>query len=145
MAVGTGTPANVRDVQSAQKGAPLGESDQMICMINNLTTVQLNMKIIQLQWGKWTFGPVPIPPNQSIQAFSSSGRQSSPSGTEGSVTYMLGENGDDWITITFNVPWSGDNSVTAKTFSPYFSATILGFTLHGSVESVTITVLDGRQ
>jgi len=126
------------------------ENIQMICGINNRTDHELKVKSKSLEWGKFedspNFPPVNIPAKTNKGAFRSSGRQGTASGTEGTVVYQLGDDENATITIYWNVPWApgASNKVTADTSDEDISASVEGFTGSGSVESVTIKVVDGR-
>ena len=128
----------------------MSENIQMICVINNRLNEELKVQSENLQWGKWydppNFKPVNIPQKFVKEAFHSHGRESSASGTQGTVVYQIGDNATETISISWDVTWAagGSNKVSAATFNEDVAASITGFTGSGAVESVTITILDGR-
>lgn len=130
----------------------LAETIQMICTISNRTKYRLNLLGYHLDWGKFDDPPNQypvgeIPSKQSVYpAFRSSGKQGSSSGTEGWVMYGLEGKQSEWIKIEWDVTWAAgaSNSVNITTFDPDVAVQMSGFSGHGSVESVTLTVVDGR-
>lgn len=128
----------------------MSENIQFICTINNRTSETLKVQSTELKWGKFddspNFWPIDIPARSEKGAFRSSGRQSSSSGTEGTVTYQLGDKKDEWIKIYWDVPWlsGARNTLKVETFDEDVLAAVHGFTGGGAVESVVITVADAR-
>jgi hypothetical protein len=124
----------------------MSENIQMICSINNRTNQELKPQSKHLSWGKFTSEPTAIPAKKTLEAFRSSGRQGSASGTEGTVVYQMGEDPKALITIFWDVPWKngGNNVIKTGTFNEDVSASISGYDGRGAVEAVTITVVDGR-
>ena len=122
------------------------ENIQMICTVNNRAKQELKVQSKDLDWGKFTAEPVAIPSKAVLPAFRSTGRQGSASGTQGKVVYQIGDDAAAIITISGDVPWApgASNKVTTSTFSEDVGASIAGFVGSGPVESVTITVVDGR-
>lgn len=129
----------------------MAETIQFICAVNNRTGHELKLQSQHLDWGKFedspNFPPVDsIAAHKEVKALRSSGRRGSSSGTEGTVVYQFGDNADQWVKIYWDVTWcSGcDNKVHTSTFDEDVSAEVDGFTGSGSVEDVTIKIIDGR-
>jgi hypothetical protein len=128
----------------------VAEAEQFICTINNRTHHPLKVKSVKLIWGKFddspNFPPVEIPARHEQKAFRTSGRANTSSGTEGTVEYQIGDNPDDWIKIYWDVPWlsGAPNHVRTQSFNEDVSVELDGFSGHGTVEDVTIKVVDGR-
>lgn len=74
--------------------------------VSNFTPHQMIVKSSNLSWGKWMQSPVDTP-SFGISRFASQGRDSSPSGTEGTATWQIG---NALITINFSCPLRGSNT-----------------------------------
>ncbi|MEO6920275.1 MAG: aegerolysin family protein [Collimonas sp.] len=74
--------------------------------VSNFTQLPMIIKSSNLSWGKWMQSPVDVP-SFSNSRFASQGRDSSPSGTEGTATWHIG---NAIITIHFGCPLNGSNS-----------------------------------
>lgn len=74
-------------------------------VINN-TDQDMTILSSNLSWGKWIQAPVSTPHNSS-SLFASQGRDSSPSGTEGTASWKIG---DATIKVAFACPLHGSNS-----------------------------------
>ncbi|MGB7195625.1 MAG: hypothetical protein WBD81_19395 [Collimonas pratensis] len=73
--------------------------------VSNFTAHPMILKSSDLSWGKWMQSPVDVA-SFSTGRFGSQGRDSSPSGTEGTATWQLG---NAVITINFSCPLRGSN------------------------------------
>lgn len=74
-------------------------------MIRNLTYEDMVLDKQNLPWGKFVNAPVgKIKPGQNVLAFLAKGRDASPSGTEGHVSYKIGEDGE--LKIGWNCEWN---------------------------------------
>lgn len=128
----------------------MSESIQMRCSINNRTNQVLKVDSDRLKWGKFydspNFAPVDIPAMSNQKAFRSSGKLGTASGTEGTVVYRMGDDPYAIITIYWDVPWkkNQNNVIRVTSFHQDVSVSVVGYTGQGPVESVTITVVDGR-
>ncbi|ONI79919.1 hypothetical protein ALI144C_24635 [Actinosynnema sp. ALI-1.44] len=90
---------------------PRGEAHQFHATINNRTRDKLipvttDKSKTDLIWGKWMQEPTAIPEKTEQKAFASQGRQGSPSGTEGWVTYYLEKHPHVSFKIYFDTPAS---------------------------------------
>jgi hypothetical protein len=90
----------------------LYEKLQVRAVVINFTSHPMVIKGSDLSWGKWMQSPVDVGP-YGTSNFSSQGRDSSPSGTEGWATWSLG---GATIHVTFSCPLVGSNgqSITCK-------------------------------
>jgi len=79
---------------------------QVQATVTNSTNQDMTLLGSDLSWGKWIQSPVSTP-HGSWSRFSSQGRESSPSGTEGSASWKIGE---ATIRVTFACPLHGSNS-----------------------------------
>lgn len=79
---------------------------QVRATVTNATDYNMKLTGSDLSWGKWIHSPVDTPLRGSSQ-FSSQGRDSSPSGTEGWAEWAI--NGAV-IRVTFACPLHGSNS-----------------------------------
>ncbi|MER5543471.1 aegerolysin family protein [Streptomyces sp. NPDC001118] len=124
----------------------MAETLIFVCTIENLTAAPLKVKSKELYWGKWVdrgnHEPIEIPAGERRQAFRTSGRQSSASGTEGKVVYQIGDEQTATVEIYWDVPWvsGSSNTVRVTPSNKYILAPMEGFVGSGSTESVTITV-----
>jgi hypothetical protein len=78
---------------------------QVRATVNNFTVHDMTITGSDLSWGKWMQSPVNTPSGDS-STFSSQGRDSSPSGTEGWATWKIA---DAVIRVTFSCPLRGSN------------------------------------
>lgn len=128
----------------------MSDNIQMICHINNHARQELKVLDYHLDWGKFYDAPnqypTDIPAKHEELGFRSSGRQGSSSGTEGWVRYTIGGDENAIIKISWDVPWlsGAHNMVKAGTTNEDIAAEIEGFSGTGSVEDVTVKVVDGR-
>ncbi|MER8105998.1 aegerolysin family protein [Kitasatospora sp. NPDC094016] len=124
----------------------MAETLVFACTIENLTATPLKVKSVNLEWGKWedrgNHKPVEIPAGKRLQAFRTSGRQSSSSGTEGTVVYQFGDDSDATVEIYWDVPWApgANNTLKVNTSSKYIVVQTDGFVGSGSTETVTMNV-----
>lgn len=82
--------------------------------VSNFTQQPMILKGSDLSWGKWIQSPVDVA-SFSNNRFASQGRDSSPSGTEGTATWQLGS---ARIIITFSCPLRGSNTQTIRCEPP---------------------------
>jgi hypothetical protein len=128
----------------------MADSLQFHCTINNRCDVPLKLKGSSHSWGRWypteSDQPKEVPAKQATKAFSSSGRTSSASGTEGYVIYQLGDDANAWIKIYWDVPWApgSDNKVNLEESHEDIVVAMEGFVGSGSTESIILKVIDGR-
>ena len=128
----------------------MAETIQFICHINNRTSVPLKLKSFDQEWGKCTDGPNQCPVEIAVKeqklAFRCSGRRGSSSGTEGTAVYQLGDDPEVWIKIYWDVTWCAgcDNHLKTGASDEDIAVEANGFSGSGSVEDVTIKVIDGR-
>ena len=129
----------------------MAETIQFICNINNRTHETLKALPIDLRWGKCydspNVCPVDVPSKEVVTpAFRCSGKRGSASGTEGTATYQMGDDEKAWIKIYFDVTWCWgcSNKMHVEAFDEDIALEVEGFKGDGSVESVTIKVVDGR-
>lgn len=87
---------------------------QVKATVNNFTGEEMVLTGSDLSWGKWIKSPVNTP-RYDNSSFSSQGRDSSPSGTEGWAEWKLGE---AVIKVTFSSPYSGSNTQTISCTLP---------------------------
>ena len=90
---------------AATDPTPNYEYLQVQATVNNFTGQAMIITGSDLSWGKWMASPVDVPSLDSI-SFSSQGRDSSPSGTEGWATWTIGS---AVIKVTFSCPYIGSN------------------------------------
>lgn len=125
----------------------MGDSDQFLCNVRNKTDQILKVQRETLEFGKWypddNAQPGEIPAKQEkLPAFHASGRENSPSGTTGSVVYQLGDNGALTVTIRWDVPYIGSNTLQIETSDPETLFTSeSGFQHHGSFTQSTIVIV----
>jgi hypothetical protein len=81
---------------------------QVRATVNNFTSHDMIITGSNLSWGKWIQSPVDTPAGDS-SIFSSQGRDSSPSGTEGWAAWKIGS---AEIKVTFDCPLRGSNKQT---------------------------------
>ncbi len=86
--------------------APMYEYLQVQATVSNFTDQSMILTGSNLSWGKWMQTPVDVPA-QDASNFSSQGRDSSPSGTEGWATWSIGK---ATITVMFSSPFVGSNT-----------------------------------
>jgi Aegerolysin len=79
---------------------------QVQATVRNMTGLPMTITGSDLSWGKWMQSPVDVPAGGSI-TFSSQGRDSSPSGTEGWASWKVGNAN---VTVDFSCPLHGSNS-----------------------------------
>ncbi|HXU33000.1 MAG TPA: aegerolysin family protein [Thermoanaerobaculia bacterium] len=96
----TAAAANLQDPQ------PNYEYLQVQATVINFLDQEMVLTGSDLSWGKWMSSPVNVPKSDTSN-FSSQGRDSSWSGTEGWVTWKVG---GATIKVTFSSPYSGDNT-----------------------------------
>jgi hypothetical protein len=85
-------------------------------MCNRSSTRTLRLIDSGLEWGKWTEdAPKSVAPEMTAAGPHSSGRQGSASGTQGYVTYQLGDDPDDWAKFSRDVPWLAGAANTYRT------------------------------
>ncbi len=89
------------------------ESLQFNVTINNRFSEELKVvsQSTKIFWGKFVDGPYNVPKKQSKIVFQAWGRDSSPSGTEGTVKYQVGDAQNIFFEIHWNVPLSGSSSM----------------------------------
>ncbi|WP_411141612.1 aegerolysin family protein [Streptomyces sp. x-80] len=117
------------------------------CQLKNLTGGLLKLKYEHLDWGKWTdlgnHAPVDLEKKFDGEAFRSSGRQSTATGTTGTVIYQLGDNPDQWVKIYWSIPWVTGSTNTLE-LSTYDHDRLVvqhnGFAGQGSVEIPRLVV-----
>lgn len=78
---------------------------QVQATVTNTTDQDMQLLSSDLSWGKWIQSPVSTP-HGSWSRFSSQGRDSSPSGTEGTASWKIGE---ATIQVKFGCPLHGSN------------------------------------
>ena len=119
------------------------------CTITNRSGSHLLHDKSDFKWGEFEDGHDPvadIPPKSSdVKAFIAEGAVGF-AGTEGTVTYRFDDDANVVVTIYWNVPTTPgtSNTVTADTSDADVAATVKGLVGTGNMESVTITVVDGR-
>ena len=122
---------------------PRGEAPQMHVWITNYNNTWLNVQSANNNYGKWCDSngqkpesPRPIPPKaDKYKAFCSQGRQNSPTGTEGEVTYVFANDSSKWFTIKWDVPYLGANSMSVNSAGGVV-AQCEGFSSKGNVQKV---------
>ena len=102
--------------------------------VNNFTGEEMVLTGSDLSWGKWIQSPVNVPKYDN-KGFSSQGRDSSPSGTEGWATWTLGGAS---VKVTFSSPFSGSNTQTISCSSTKYLVSAKG--TDGHVNTVTFTI-----
>lgn len=124
----------------------MSENYQCHITINNRTDLNLRVNQEKLAWGHYTQEPVEIPKKSEARAFVAVGAYGSPSGTEGTVIYQVGDDANVTIKIYFDVPWAplSHNTIKVESSNPDVAVQLIGFNGSGSVESCTIKVVDGR-
>ncbi len=107
---------------------------QVQATVNNFTGLEMKLTGSDLSWGKWMKSPINVPAYDQ-GSFSSQGRDSSPSGTEGWATWTLGT---ATIKVTFSSPFSGSNTQTITCDSKQYAVSAKG--TDGHVNNVTYTI-----
>jgi hypothetical protein len=126
------------------------DREQCHVAISNRAATHVLYDTSNLDWGVFQNDVEPtadIPPKANdITAFIATGKPNLPGGTEGTVTYRFEDDQNVVLTIAWNVPATpGTPNTFSATFSdPDVAATVSGFNGSGSVEAVTITIVDGR-
>jgi hypothetical protein len=73
--------------------------------IKNYLGQTLTLKDVSLPWGKWEKEPPKTIAANGAVEFQSSGACGSASGTEGNVTYQIGDDATNWLRLGWDVPW----------------------------------------
>lgn len=84
---------------------------RMQCTVTNNSNTPMALTQTQLQWGKWVQAPTNVAPNGGTMVFTACGREASPSGTEGNVSWTISvPDGAIVVSMAFDVPYVGDNA-----------------------------------
>ncbi|MFF0149408.1 aegerolysin [Amycolatopsis sulphurea] len=121
---------------------------QLACTISNATDSDFMLKSTALQWGKFDSGPVKrVPAHQTAQAFIATGLDQSSAGTEGEVTYRIGDDKTAWFTIYWEVPWPDEakNMIKVESSEEDILVKVTGFAGSGPRETLSIEVADTRR
>ncbi|KAL9073847.1 MAG: hypothetical protein Q9161_002679 [Pseudevernia consocians] len=124
----------------------------MPVILENKSDKTLKTSGAYLQWGKFyehpdenkevsikTVDNQPIPSKGAFQ-FASCGRESSPSGTEGQIDIM---NGNERIfQLYWDCPWSGDNKLYVKYVAENWYPVVPPVQTSGALGTVTIKVIN---
>lgn len=116
-------------------GAPRYEYLQVQAEVTNFTSVPMTMKGAGLSWGKWMQEPANVEGGSSMR-FGSQGRASAASGTEGWVSWQMG---NAVITVSFDCPLHGKNSQSI-TCSPKGIYDVTATGTGGDVNKVTYEI-----
>jgi hypothetical protein len=108
---------------------------QVRATVNNFTSSDMILTGSDLSWGKWMQSPVDTPSGDS-STFSSQGRDSSPSGTEGWATWKIA---DAVIKVTFSCPLNGHNDQSI-TCTPLGAFKVSSSGTGGDINSVTYKI-----
>lgn len=108
---------------------------QVRAKVVNATDQDMKLTGSDLSWGKWINSPIDTPRRGSSQ-FSSQGRDSSPSGTEGWAEWAVG---GAVIRVTFSCPLHGSNSQSI-TCSPSGRFTVSSRGTGGDVNTIEYTI-----
>ncbi len=121
---------------AASTAAPILKYEylQVRATVINFTGIPMEITGSDLSWGKWISSPVNVPANDE-SGFSSQGRDSSPSGTEGWATWKLGR---ATVRVTFSCPLRGHNDQSITCDSSDFVVTATG--TGGDVNYLKFTV-----
>jgi len=147
------TTAAATRAQSPEKHVLHALVGQMICAVNNRTAQTLKVserwppKLVRGRFHEVpNFPPVDIPAKTVRGAFRASSSPGKEASVEGTVTYQIGDDQDAWISIDWDIAWfnGSKNTLKISTFNEDVGVTVAGFSDRGIVESVTITVVDGR-
>jgi hypothetical protein len=80
------------------------ENYQCQIMINNRARDHLKLLKTEIPWGQFREGPVPdLPPMTETKAFVATG-SIGPAGTEGTVTYQIGDDANTTVSVYFDIP-----------------------------------------
>ena len=86
----------------------MGEGTYIKASIANRTKCTLKGKDWNAKWGKKVDGLYDVKPQKEVLAFEFSGREQSPSGTQGSCEYEIydehGKDTDSYLNITWDIP-----------------------------------------
>lgn len=129
---------------SAEEPGPDYEYLRMQCTVTNNTNVTMTIVNAQLPWGKWVQIPTDVVANGGTMVFTSCGRDSSASGTEGYVQWGLAVpdlSASVGVTMSFDVPYGGSNSqsVSVQVGGGYTCTPVITGT-QGSINYVGLTV-----
>jgi hypothetical protein len=121
---------------AASTAAPILKYEylQVRATVINFTGIPMEIAGSDLSWGKWINSPVNVPANDE-SSFASQGRDSSPSGTEGSATWKLGT---ATVRVTFSCPLHGSNEQSITCDSPQYVVNAAG--TGGDVNYLKFTV-----
>jgi hypothetical protein len=111
---------------------------QVRATVVNATDQDMKLTGSDLSWGKWINSPVDTPRRGSSR-FSSQGRDSSPSGTEGWAEWAVG---GAVIRVTFSCPLHGSNSQSI-TCSPSGRFNVNSRGTGGDVNTIEYTIEPG--
>ena len=122
----------------------MSENIQMNASIHNRSKkLALTLTDSGLDWGKWTMDPPKsVAPSVVAVGPHSSGKQGSASGTQGHITYQLGDDENNWIKFSWDVPWAPGASNTYRTDigSDDVIVTVSGWNGSGASEAPLIEV-----
>jgi hypothetical protein len=107
---------------------------QVQATVINFTDKAMVFTGADLSWGKWMRSPVDTPSYDS-STFSSQGRDSSPSGTEGWATWNLGS---AVVRVTFSSPYIGSNTQAITCTSGAYNVSAEG--TGGNVNTVVFKI-----
>ena len=112
-------------------------------ILDNKSTHHLRLLKNALKWGEFAEGPEEdIGPRKSMKAFVARGATGL-SGCEGTLTYQLGDDANNTISIYWDVPtspWSS-NTIKVDASDEDVAAMMSGFKGDGNIESVTIKIV----
>jgi hypothetical protein len=97
----------------------LSESFQAIISVSNTTPWDMQLQGQHLDWGKWDGSPPQTISAGGSANFKAEGKDFTPTGTQGSVTYtLLSTPQNATVTMTFDVPLVGADSVAISCDPP---------------------------
>lgn len=101
-------------------GLPKPFYEYLACNVTiyNRSSQRLLNADVETNWGKYTTDPITNMTAGTSSSFVMKGRDSSPSGCEGSVEYDVGDLGLGSVKFFYNCPVDGDNQATPTSNSP---------------------------